>query len=113
MAAFHMVWWAFFNAFVEWFAIAPLIPEIRKTLNMSKADAWTSNICNVGGAVLSRIIVGPLCDVYGPRKSMAIVLILGSIPVGLVGLVKTKEELYALRFFIGMIGSTFVTSQYW
>ena len=100
-------------AFVEWFAIAPLLPEIKVTLHMTKADVWTSNICNVAGTIIARLVVGPLCDTWGPRYLMGLTLILGSIPVGLVGLVNTKEGLYVLRFFIGMIGSTFVMCQFW
>jgi NNP family nitrate/nitrite transporter-like MFS transporter len=74
---------------------------------------WTTNILAVVATIFTRFIVGPMCDIYGPRKIMAIVLFAGAIPVSLVGTVTTYEGLCVVRFFIGIIGSTFVMSQYW
>jgi len=44
---------------------------------------------------------------------MAIVLILGAIPSGLAGAVTSVSGLYAVRFFIGILGATFVPCQAW
>ena len=41
MRAFHGAWWGFFMAFFIWFAIAPLLPEIKKTLGLTKQEVWT------------------------------------------------------------------------
>lgn len=54
------------------------------------------------------MIVGPLVDRYGPRKVMAALLVLGAIPSGLAGTVHTANSLYVIRFFIGILGGTFV-----
>jgi len=50
---------------------------------------------------------------YGPRKVMAGLLIIGAIPSGLAGTVSTANDLYIVRFFIGILGGTFVSCQAW
>ena len=70
MRAFHCSWFCFFIAFFIWFAIAPLLPEVKETLGLTKKEIWTSNICSVAGTIFLRFINGPLCDKYGPRIPM-------------------------------------------
>lgn len=74
MRAFHCSWFCFFLAFFIWFAIAPLMPEIKKSLSLSPQQAWTSNICSVAGTIVMRFLLGPLCDKFGARILMGIVL---------------------------------------
>ena len=52
MRAFHCSWWGFFVAFFIWFAVAPLLSEIRDDIGITKKDVWTSNIVGVGGRSL-------------------------------------------------------------
>jgi len=113
MRAFHCSWSCFFSAFFIWFAIAPLLSEVKDTLGISKQDIWTSNICSVGGTILMRFALGPLCDKYGARILMCSVLMGASIPTACIGLVQNAGGLAACRFFIGLGGSTFVMCQYW
>ncbi|KAL7533476.1 hypothetical protein ACHAXR_005255, partial [Thalassiosira sp. AJA248-18] len=113
MRAFHCSWMGFFTAFFIWFAIAPLLPEIAETLDLSKKQIWTSNICSVAGTIFMRFINGPLCDKYGARILMGILLMLASIPCACTGLVQSSATLSTLRFFIGLGGSTFVCCQFW
>jgi len=113
MRAFHCSWFAFFIAFFIWFAIAPLMPEIKKTLGLNKQQIWTANILSVAGTIIMRFVNGPLCDKYGARILMGIVLILAAIPCACTGLVQNATGLTVLRFFIGLGGSTFVMCQYW
>jgi len=113
MRAFHCAWFAFFIAFFVWFAIAPLLPEIKITLGLSKEDIWTSNICSVASTILMRFIVGPGCDKFGPKIIFTMVLIYGAIPTACVGLVNSATTLIVLRLFIGVVGCTFVPCQYW
>jgi len=113
MRAFHCSWWTFFVAFFIWFAIAPLLSEVRTTLDISKQDIWTSNICSVAGTIVMRFVLGPLCDKYGARILMGCVLMFASIPCALIGLVQSATTLAVTRFFIGLGGSTFVMCQYW
>jgi len=44
---------------------------------------------------------------------MASLLVLGAIPSGLAGTVHSANALYIIRFFIGILGGTFVTCQAW
>merc|ERR1719253_1199872 len=96
----------FFTAFFIWFAIAPLLPEIKNTLKLTKQEIWTSNICSVAGTVFMRFINGPMCDKYGARILMGVLLMLCSIPCACMGLVTSAATLSVLRFFIGLGGST-------
>ena len=118
MRAFHCSWMGFFTAFFIWFAIAPLLPVIRKPIeeggiNLSKQQIWTSNICSVLGTTFMRFINGPMCDKFGARILMGILLMFASIPCALTGLVNNAASLAILRFFIGLGGSTFVCCQFW
>lgn len=113
MRAFHCSWWGFFIAFFIWFAIAPLLSEIRTTLNLSKQEIWTSSIVGVAGTIFMRFLLGPLCDKFGARILMALILCLASIPTALTGLVNSATGLAVLRLFIGIAGGTFVMCQYW
>jgi NNP family nitrate/nitrite transporter-like MFS transporter len=82
----------FFTAFFIWFAIAPLLPEVKDTLGLTKQQVWTSNICSVAGTIFMRFINGPLCDKYGARILMGVLLMAASIPCALTGLVTSAGE---------------------
>lgn len=60
-----------------------------------------------------RLVAGPACDRFGPRYTFAACLLAGAIPTGLAGAVTTVRGLLALRFFIGILGGTFVPCQVW
>ncbi|KAJ1557844.1 High-affinity nitrate transporter 2.1, partial [Nowakowskiella sp. JEL0078] len=49
----------------------------------------------------------------GPSRLMAIMLIIGSIPLGFSALVTSSTGLIVVRAFIGVLGATFVPCQYW
>ena len=67
MRAFHCSWLGFFIAFFIWFAIAPLLGEIRETLSLTNQEVWTSSIAGVGGTIFMRFLLGPMCDKFGSR----------------------------------------------
>jgi NNP family nitrate/nitrite transporter-like MFS transporter len=113
MRALHCAWVSFFLAFMIWFAPAPLLAEIKDTLGLTKQEVWTSSITNDCTAIFMRIVLGPVCDNYGAKWPMAIVLVAASIPTALVGLVNSAWSLALIRFFIGIAGSSFVMSQFW
>jgi NNP family nitrate/nitrite transporter-like MFS transporter len=113
MRGFHCAWISFFLAFTIWFAPAPLLKEIQDTLGLSKKQIWNSSITNDCTAIFMRVIMGPICDSYGARMPMAIVLVLASIPTACVGFVETAEGLAIVRLFIGIAGSSFVMAQFW
>lgn len=113
MRAFHCAWWSVFVSFFLWFSISPLLAEIKASLNITKAEIWNSSIAGVCGTIIVRLIVGPLCDQYGPKILIAIVLCVAAIPTACLGFVHTATELVLVRLFVGIAGGIFVMSQYW
>ncbi|CAC5369372.1 NRT [Mytilus coruscus] len=84
-----------------------------KELKLSKKDVANSGIASVAATIGLRIIVGPLCDKFGPRRIMSAILLTGSIPMALAGLIKNGTGLIVLRLFIGVLGGAFVPCQVW
>jgi MFS transporter, NNP family, nitrate/nitrite transporter len=113
MRALHVAWISFFLAFTIWFAVSPLLKEIRTTLHLSKQDIWASSMCNDIAAIVLRMILGPICDQVGARWPMAIVLVIASIPTAMVGMVDSAWSLCVVRGCIGIAGSSFVMAQTW
>ncbi|KAJ1621800.1 major facilitator superfamily domain-containing protein, partial [Pavlovales sp. CCMP2436] len=133
MRAFHFNWVAFFFSFFAWFAIAPLVPYLRVSLDLCDNGNWdvltdprqcicsnackrtlqNGNILNVVGAVAMRLVMGTWVENAGPRFSMAFIVIAFALPVAGIGLVTNAAGYIAARFFIGGIGSSFVVCQFW
>jgi len=65
------------------------------------------------GTLVVRFVAGPLCDLIGPRKTFVAILLAGAIPTAMAGLVKNVGGLIALRFFVGILGGSFVPCQVW
>ena len=112
MRAFHLTWMAFFVCFFAWFACAPLMPVIKGEFNLTVAQIANINIAAVAVTILVRLIVGPLCDHFGPRKAYTGLLLLGSIPVIGVAFAQSYESFLFFRLAIGAAGASFVITQY-
>ncbi|MBD8529078.1 MULTISPECIES: MFS transporter [unclassified Massilia] len=112
MRAFHLTWVAFFICFFAWFACAPLMPVIKGEFGLSVAQIANINIAAVAITILVRLIVGPLCDRYGPRKTYTGLLALGAIPVLGVAFAQSYESFLLFRLGIGAVGASFVITQY-
>ena len=112
MRAFHMTWLAFFVCFYAWFAAAPLMPVIAGQFHLSKLQVANINIAAVLVTVAGRLVIGPLCDRYGPRWTYVWLLALGSIPVFGLAFAQSYASLLFFRLLIGFIGASFVISQY-
>jgi NNP family nitrate/nitrite transporter-like MFS transporter len=112
MRAFHLTWVAFFICFFAWFACAPLMPLIKGEFGLSMAQVANINIAAVAITILVRLIVGPLCDRYGPRKAYTGLLVLGAVPVLGVSLAQSYESFLLFRLGIGAVGASFVITQY-
>jgi NNP family nitrate/nitrite transporter-like MFS transporter len=114
MRGFHFAWLAFFIAFFAWFAMTPLLSEIARSLDLSRREIWTSNALAVAGSAVTRILAGPVNDIYGARYTMCGTLLFSAIPTCIAGLViRGKTSLYIIRLLIGVCGSAFVTCQFW
>ena len=111
---FHLSWIGFFVAFLSWFAFPPLIHGVvEKDLQLNQTQIANSNIIALLATLLVRLIVGPLCDRYGPRLVMVGCLLAGAIPTALTPLIKNATGLIIIRFFVGILGGTFVPCQVW
>src|ERR1700753_2891756 len=85
MRTFHITWLMFFVCFFGWFGLAPLMPAIRTDLGLTKTQVGNTIIASVSSTIIARLIIGKLCDAYGPRKTAIYLLLVGSIPVALSG----------------------------
>lgn len=112
MKAFHITWLAFFLCFFGWFGIAPLMAVVREELDLTKAQIGNTIIASVAITVFARLLIGWLCDKIGPRLSYTWLLIIGSVPVMLIGLSNSFETFLLFRLAIGVIGASFVITQY-
>jgi NNP family nitrate/nitrite transporter-like MFS transporter len=112
MRAFHVTWLTFFICFFGWFGIASLMPVIREDLHLTKTQIGNIIIASVAITIFARLFFGWLCDKIGPRISYTILLIIGSIPVMLIGLSNNYESFLLFRLAIGVIGASFVITQY-
>jgi NNP family nitrate/nitrite transporter-like MFS transporter len=112
MRAFHLTWLTFFLCFFGWFGIAPLMAVIREELALTKAQVGNIIIASVSITIIARLFVGWLCDRVGPRVAYAALLGLGSLPVMGIGLSNSYESFLLFRLAIGVIGASFVITQY-
>ncbi len=112
MRTFWITSISFFICFFAWFGIVPFMPDVVKDLGLTPAQKWNSIILAVSGTVFARLLIGKLCDKYGPRLCYTYLLILGAIPVILLGFVQTPLQFLICRLFIGFIGASFVITQF-
>ncbi|GAA4230856.1 MFS transporter [Postechiella marina] len=87
------------------------MPDVVRDLGLTPDQKWNSIILAVSGTVFARLLIGKLCDKYGPRMCYTWLLMLGAIPVILLGLVQTPTQFLICRLFIGFIGASFVITQ--
>lgn len=112
MRTFHITWLTFFVCFFGWFGLAPLMPAIREDLGLTKPQVGNIIIAAVSATIFARLLVGKLCDTWGPRKTYTALLVLGSLPVMLVGLAHSYTTFLLFRLAIGTIGASFVITQF-
>ena len=112
MRTFHITWVTFFVCFFGWFGIAPLMPLVRESLHLTKDQVGNITIASVSATIIARLIIGRLCDTVGPRISYTILLLVGAIPVLGIGLANSYESFLLFRLAIGIIGASFVITQF-
>lgn len=112
MRTFHITSLMFFVCFFGWFGLAPLMPTIRDEMGLTKNEVGNLIIASVSSTIIARLIIGRLCDVWGPRKTAVTMLLVGSVPVMLVGLARDYTTLLLFRAAIGIIGAAFVITQF-
>ena len=112
MRAFHMAWLAFFVCFFAWFAVAPLMPIIRNEFKLTGDQVANINLAAVGITILVRLVIGPMCDRWGPRIAHTALLVVGAIPVFGIAFANSYESFLVFRLAIGAIGASFVVTQF-
>jgi NNP family nitrate/nitrite transporter-like MFS transporter len=112
MRTFHTTWLMFFVCFFGWFGLAPLMPTIRAELHLTKAQVGNTIIASVAATIIARLLIGKLCDTWGPRKTAVRLLLIGSLPVFFVGLAHDYISFLLFRLAIGVIGASFVITQF-
>ena len=104
----HLTWFAFFISFFVWFNHAPLLIVIKDSLGLTSQQIKTLLILNVALTIPARIIIGMLVDKFGPKRTFATLLSLGSIPCFMFALADSFEQLALARFLLGFVGAGFV-----
>ncbi|HEY4785284.1 MAG TPA: MFS transporter, partial [Bacteroidales bacterium] len=112
MRTFHITWMSFLVCFFAWFAIAPLMAVVREEFHLTKSQIGNIIIASVSITMFGRILVGWLCDKIGPRLTYTGLLLLGAIPVICIGFAHSYETFLVFRLSIGIIGASFVITQY-
>lgn len=107
-----MSWFAFFLCFFAWFGIAPLMKVVRDEMHLTKDQIGWCIIGSVAITIFARLLIGWLCDRIGPRLAYTGLLLVGSLPVMGIGLAHDYPTFLLFRVGIGVIGASFVITQY-
>eukprot|EP00741_Cyanophora_paradoxa_P005326 tig00000880_g5165.t1 len=103
---------AFFVCFNAWFAIPAMATTIRADLGFTADQMTDANSVGVAGTIAARLLVGVVCDRYGPRLGQGAVMLAGALPTALAGLVHSYPSFLLVRLFISFIGAAFVPTQF-
>ncbi|KAF3540358.1 hypothetical protein F2Q69_00018813 [Brassica cretica] len=111
--AFHLAWLSLFSCFFSTFSIPPLIPVISSDLRLSASAVSAAGTASFAGSIFSRLAMGPLCDLIGPRTSSAILSLLTAPAILSTALVSSPTSFVLVRFFVGFSLANFVANQFW
>lgn len=114
MRAFHLAWISLFCCFFTTFSIPPLLAVIRADLGLTKSDIGTAGAASFAGAIVSRLAMGPACDLAGPRfASSALTLLTAPAVLYATAVASSPGSFAALRFLTGLSLANFTACQFW
>ncbi|GKV07760.1 hypothetical protein SLEP1_g19486 [Rubroshorea leprosula] len=113
MLAFHLAWLSLFSCFFSTFSIPPLLPIIRRDLHLTNTDVGTAGIAAFIGSIFSRIFMGPVCDLLGPRVASSTLSFLTAPVVLATAFVSSPTSFIVVRFLQGFCLANFVANQFW
>jgi len=134
MRGFWAATLAFLLAFIGWFAFAPLMTVVRKDIGLCDNDAdvqldvenvkcickkgckqtlANAKIASVSFDVFTRFMMGAVIERIGPVNSDCLLLLWGAMIVTVSTSITNGTGLIIVRFFVSMLGSTFVVNQFW
>jgi NNP family nitrate/nitrite transporter-like MFS transporter len=85
---------------------------IRDDLGLTKDQIANINIAAVCVTIFARLLIGPLCDRFGARRTYTMLLAFGAIPVIAISFAQSYEAFLFWRLCIGAIGASFVVTQF-
>jgi NNP family nitrate/nitrite transporter-like MFS transporter len=112
MKTFHITWITFFCCFFAWFGMAPLMKIAKEQLHLTKDQIGNIQIASVSATIVARLLIGRLVDKFGPRLVYTWLLIICALPVLLIGTSNTYTSFLLFRLAIGVIGASFVITQF-
>jgi NNP family nitrate/nitrite transporter-like MFS transporter len=112
MKTFHITWLTFFFCFFAWFGMAPLMKIAREQLQLTKDQVGNIQIASVSATIIARLLIGRMVDKYGPKLVYTCLLVLCAIPVLLIGTSQSYTSFLLFRLAIGVIGASFVITQF-
>jgi MFS transporter, NNP family, nitrate/nitrite transporter len=112
MKTFHITWITFFFCFFAWFGMAPLMKIAREQLHLTKDQIGNIQIASVSATIIARLLIGRLVDKFGPRLVYTWLLIICALPVLFIGTSHTYTSFLLFRLAIGVIGASFVITQF-
>ncbi|WCJ21007.1 High-affinity nitrate transporter 2.2 [Euphorbia peplus] len=113
MLAFHLAWLSLFSCFFSTFSIPPLIPLIRHDLNLTDSHVSTAAIASFLGSIFSRLAMGPICDLIGPRIASSLLSLLTAPVIISTCFISTPFSFILVRFLVGFSLANFVANQFW
>jgi len=112
--AFHLAWLSLFACFFAAFAAPPILPALRHALVLAPTDAPAAAVGSLSAALVSRLAMGPACDLLGPRRASGVASLLAALAVAATALTASSPAGFvALRFVAGLSLANFVANQHW
>ncbi|GGA80022.1 MFS transporter [Flavobacterium palustre] len=88
------------------------MPLAKEQLHLTKDQLGNIQIAAVSATIIARLLIGRLVDKFGPRLTYTWLLIICSVPVLLIGTSQSYESFLLFRLAIGVIGASFVITQF-